>query len=305
MKSLHKQKSLAIAVVATFLSFSAAAADCINGDNISGVCTVPVNVSAVTIEAWGAGGAGSARAGNGPNGNGGNGSSYCKASFIVSPGAMLSVAVGTGGVATGTSQSPNSGAGSSSSVTGPGISGLVAEGGFGGDTGRIPSGGSTVLCAAPNAIKWPGGAGGLGDSVQNGGGGGGSALADSTGGDGQSGTLPQTGSGGAGTGPGGDGGQGGFFGGPGLQIAVPGQPGGLPGGGGGGGTIQIGVGPTHGILGGDGGAGLVRMSFKFNPVLPTAPAPVPVMSELSLVGLFTFLVIFGLVQIRRRKQAES
>ena len=51
--------------------FSAHAAVCINGENVTGTCEVPANVTGVTIEGWGGGGGGG---GAGLSGGGGGGS---------------------------------------------------------------------------------------------------------------------------------------------------------------------------------------------------------------------------------------
>lgn len=302
MKLNTKGGMLTISIAGSFFSVSAVAADCINGENFNGTCTIPANVTSLSIDAWGGGGAGSQRGGNGPEGTGGNGGSYCASTFNVTPGATMNVVIGTGGtvgpltVGLGAPGNP----GNPSSVTGVGIAGLTAEGGFGGASGFPASVGSIVMCSAPNAIKWAGGSGGIGGSNEAGGGGG-SATPTAAGENGDSGVPPQTGAGGTGTGAGGNGGQFGYSGGPGLQIALPGQSGGFPGGGGGGGTFQVGIGPTHLITAGDGGDGMVRMSFKaVIPEISSPAKPVPTISDWALASLFSLLAIFGVARLRKR-----
>ncbi|MDF1485603.1 IPTL-CTERM sorting domain-containing protein [Ramlibacter sp. H39-3-26] len=261
-------KRTACIAASALLSVSAFAADCINGVNPAGVCTVPAGAGSVTIEAWGGGGGG----GGGDNvtlfgGGGGGGGSYCKATFAVAPGTPLTVAVGFG--APGGLVLASGAVGMPSSVTGAGVVGMVANAGSGGITGGAGgAGGDATACTAAGAVKWLGGNGAFG-VLTNGGGGGGSATAVTAGGNGV-GTL-----GGAGEGLGGN-------------VTMPGL---APGGGGGGGNFF-----TDGSAG---AAGQVKMTFVAAPV--AAATPVPTVSAGGLVGLSALLAIFGMARARRRQ----
>ena len=73
-------RSLAVLAAGTLAACGTAwAADCANGSNAAGTCTVPPGMGTVTIEAWGGGGAGN----GGPVSAGGGGASYCKATYAV------------------------------------------------------------------------------------------------------------------------------------------------------------------------------------------------------------------------------
>ncbi len=119
-------KRTACIAASALLSVSAFAADCVNGVNPTGNCTVPTGVTSITIEAWGGGGGGSGSF----FGGGGGGGSYCKATFAVAPGAQLTVTVGMGGAGGGHGISGTPG--TPSSVMGTGVAGMQANAGSGG-----------------------------------------------------------------------------------------------------------------------------------------------------------------------------
>ncbi len=265
-------KRTACIAASALLSVSAFAADCVNGVNPTGNCTVPTGVTSITIEAWGGGGGGSGSF----FGGGGGGGSYCKATFAVVPGAQLTVAVGMGGAGGGHGVSGTPG--TPSSVMGTGVAGMQANAGSGGTTDNAGSaggaGGDTDACMAARAVKWLGGHGA--DGVPpDGGGGGGSATALGAGGNGSGAT------GGTGEGAGGNGSTG-------VNNGAPGQ---VPGGGGGGGGFDM--------DGGDGAAGRVKMTFAAAPVV--AANSVPTVSAGGLMGLSALLAIFGMARARRRQ----
>jgi hypothetical protein len=274
------KRALAVAAAAFFsLSAHAAPLDCVNGVNGSGLCEVPPGMNRVTIEAWGGGGGGAgSNTGAVTGGGGGGGGSYCGATFTVTPGDTLTITAGVGGP----KGNPllNGLPGVPSSVTGGGISGMVAEAGEGGAT--IPSGGlggSTISCSASAATKFAGGAG-YGDF--QGGGGGGSATSTVQGNNGFLGV------GGAGEGTGGAGGA--------LTLGN-GNLGMAPGGGGGGGYSG------GAFSGGWGGDGQVIMHFAFAPppVVPATPASIPTLSEWGVIAVSSLLAMFGIAGIRRKR----
>ncbi len=237
----------ALALGAALAAAPALAADCVNGINNSGNCNVPAGVTSITIQAWGGGGAGKSGTGMpASRGGGGGGGSYCSATFAVTPGQALTVSVA--GLANGGAN------GKTTTVSGTGISGLTALGGYAGDAfGIAGTGGTTDGCTAPGAVAFRGGAGG---STVSGGGGGGSATTASDGGN-ASGTV-----GGTGAGNGGNGGTS-------SQASTGGS---VPGGGGGGGADN---GP--GISASTGAPGRVVMSFTANAA--------PVASDVVITGL--------------------
>lgn len=174
----------------------AVAADCVSGQvyDVATTCTVPTAVSSIKIEAWGGGGpSGFGLLGNGVGGGGGGGGSYCGATFTVTAGDLLTISPGAE-----STFSVNPMPGNPSSVSGIGISNLLALGGsVGGDafpnfstipTSYVPgSGGSGAGvggCSAAGAISFPGGdgSGGGGGANPFNGGGGGSATAGAAGG---------------------------------------------------------------------------------------------------------------------------
>ncbi|MCA9327165.1 hypothetical protein KDA14_01420, partial [Candidatus Saccharibacteria bacterium] len=144
----------------------------------SGSFPIPGGVNYVTVKAWGGGGAG-ANGDGGTTGIGGagGGGGYAKAVIDVSSISTLTVTVGSGGVAPGTSSS---------------------AGGDGGTYSRVADGGTTLLIAGG------GGGGGGARGNNNGNGGAGGAGGGSTGVPGGDGSSTGHGSGGGGgTSPGG------------------------------------------------------------------------------------------------------
>lgn len=86
----------AISLLSVTMASHAFAADCTNGVNATGSCTVPVGVSSIVIEVWGGGGGGGANA-EAFSGGGGGGGSYCKNTFAVAAGTILNVQTGEAG----------------------------------------------------------------------------------------------------------------------------------------------------------------------------------------------------------------
>lgn len=267
------KRAKAAALLCWGVAGHAMAADCVNGINAAGSCTVPTGVTSMTFEVWGGGGGGGSRDkgwdGLPSSGSGGGGGSYCKATLAVSPGSSLVVQVAAGGTAGIANTNPerwhlpgtSSTGGGLSSVTGPGVVGVTANGGGGGggssvnlvyfDTARgRPGGGATagsgglggaggdgVLGPSPGA---PGGGGGAGAQGGTGGTGGqGGAGAQGSDGPPWDGVTPGDGANGSDGSDGGNGGQGG-----------PGGDGTIAGAGGAGGEAGFG---GQGGLGGGGG----------------------------------------------------
>lgn len=215
----------------------------------SGTFTVPAGVNKVTVKAWGGGGGGggveSGGTSNKSGGGGGGGAFVLNNSVTVTPGANVTVTVGTGGTGT---VNQNGGTGGSSTfgsavpVTAPGGQGGIRGIGGGDVTGAGGTGGSGTHdggtgATAPSATESGGGGGGAGET-----GAGGST------------TSATAGAGGAG---------GGGAGGAGRTDNGDGSPGNAPGGGGGGGSTQ---GVDADRAGGAGARGEVIVSF----VQPTA-----------------------------------
>lgn len=256
------------------------AADCVSGQNydLSTTCTVPAGVTSISIAAWGGGGGGKQGDPFGPQaGAGGGGGSYCGASFTVSGGTALTLTIGSGGTQ-GSSRD-----GGATSVTGTGVSGLLANGGSGGlDFGGPGFGGSVDGCTAASATKWAGGtANGSGagpDRPATGGGGSATAMAN--------GTDATDFMGGMGEGRGGSGGD--------LMARSTASDGQAPGGGGGGGgSYSLMQNPLY-VSPGFGADGRVVITFTAppadgacgsanaaTPLVTTAPS---IPSELCSVG---------------------
>lgn len=208
---------------------------------------VPVGVTTVSMEVFGAGGKGQ---GNGTGGGGGGGYSF--GVFTVVPGSSLAVKIGTPGV------SPTAG---TSSITGY----IMATGGANGVTVPNPSvgGGGAGGVGSGGSVNYTGGTGGGGYYTYFGGGGGACAGPLGNGANGGN-CLAYTGSnclqpgGAAATSPGfpvGAGGKGAGFTDNACSITDPAGNGGYFGGGGGGGN---GIGSTPG----SGGSGGARLSFS-------------------------------------------
>jgi len=237
----------------------AAAADCFNGPNASGVCTVPAGVTQVTIHAIGGGGGGGRdfnSAANGSGAGGGGGGSYCGGTFPIPGGTDLQILVGEGGPG-----ALNVSGGSAGGISGVqwGGNAVVAAGGSGGEAATYGNGGSTGSCTLAGTTAYAGGRGGDDNDSQPFGGGGGGAAgsggAGSNGGDVTTNASGAGGPGGPGSPAGGNGGIGGIEDQPGGDAVHPG------GGGGGSGSWSI-VPPNHG---GAGAPGIVVLSFQ----LPT------------------------------------
>jgi hypothetical protein len=218
--------------------------------------TAPTGVSAVTVQAWGAGGGGGGSEkyyyGSGAAGGGGGGG-FSTGTVPVTAGSSYQVTVGAGGQGGSGTSSGNSG-GASSFTGDAGTSGAPATiTAGGGQRGFSSSASNSGQGGAGGSGDWTGGTGGQGGSYDGGGGGGGAG----DGSDGGSGGHPAAGAGGAGGGSGGEGGDtGGIYGGSEAGGANGGSPGG---GGGGGGTPNI---PDSGpSTGGDGAPGLVILSW--------------------------------------------
>ncbi len=103
---------------------------------------VPVGVTRVLFELWGAGG------GAGPEGGGGGGG-FCRVQLDVTPLAIYTINVGKGGIGSG--QSNNGTNGEDTEVSGPGITTLIAAGGGRGTTFSSGVGGGVVV--EPSTIQ--------------------------------------------------------------------------------------------------------------------------------------------------------
>ena len=201
--------------------------------------TVPAGVTAVTVEAWGAGGGG----GN-SGGGGGGGGAYATGTVSVTPGASVAITVGTSAAATA--------GGASSFGTAVSAGGGAAGTNAGGSGGAVIAGTGTAGCA--------GGAPQSGGSSRGGGGGGGAASSSGTCTAGGAGTATVGGTAGTGATGGGNGGAGGAPG-------AVGSPGGTYGGGGGGGGRT--AGNNQAGAAGGGGRVILRIaptvSISFSP----------------------------------------
>lgn len=143
--------------------------------NSSGSFTVPAGVTSITVEAWGGGGSSGS---NSRSSGGGGGGAYTRGTITVTPGQILAVTVGLGGVFSTTDSTTDDGGPSSVGV-------IVANGGSRGGV-NTPSGGvGGTLSINPGGISgfssYSGGNGGNGTSGNGGGGGGGGASASASG----------------------------------------------------------------------------------------------------------------------------
>lgn len=214
--------------------------------------TVPSEVNSVTIEIWSGGGGGGSRQTNNYSHAGGGGA-YCKKTFSVVTGDVLSCIVGGGGCG-----SPNyytaAGNGQQTSVSRAGTVLISSNGGqgqyFSSTVSKPGIGSSTVYCLNGCDSQFSGGNGGSsGVSQSKGPGGGGGAGSNGNGGNG--GALSAVGAGGtafSGSLLGGNGGGCGTF--------ANGSPGSNIGGGGGGGASTGGW-----YTGGEGGDGYIRITY--------------------------------------------
>jgi plastocyanin len=198
----------------------------------SNTFTVPVGVTSITVECWGAGGGGGSRSINGAGGGGGGGA-YASSVIAVVAGTPYTVTVGTGGSAN--SNGSNSSFGAL----------VIAAGGGGGTNNSTSAGSGGAAASSTGTLKYSGGNGGTGSgtSTYSGGGGGG---AGSTGAGGNA--TGQT----AGTGTSLNGGNGGS----GVTVQNNGNAGNTYGGGGSG-ALRT----TSSRIGGSGANGLVVVSW--------------------------------------------
>ncbi len=169
-------------------------------DSISGSWTVPAGVYSATIQAWGGGGAGGSAyngATSGANtqarGGGGAGGSYSSKTLRVSPGQVISYAVGAGGVAapSGFTHNSDGATGGTSTATyntelttamgGPGGKNISATnqvlGGTGGITPNTGNLGDAIFLGGNGGTSGSGGTGGGGGSAGSLGDGGNGAVA--------------------------------------------------------------------------------------------------------------------------------
>ena len=210
--------------------------------------TVPLGVTSIQVESWGAGGGGCGYPVNGGgSGGGGGGGAYTLSSFAVVAGQVVEVIVGAGGAA----GSGDGGVyGEDSGVMPPGYGGMTGTA-SGGQAAYRRTGGQGGNAYA----TWPGGRGGNGkiDSPPylGGGGGGGAATGSGSGTDGYNGLGPLPFAGGSG----------GTFGGGNGGAYSAGVAGTAPGGGGGGGGQ---TGYSTGTAGGAGADGQVTITYTAN-----------------------------------------
>jgi hypothetical protein len=204
---------------------------------------VPVGVTSIDVELWGAGGGGGSVAGNKP-GAGGGGGAYSSKTLTVTPGDSIYFVVGRGGVgAMGVRAGENGGLSSFGTLTADG--GFAASGNVAGAGAAAGSSGNT---------NHSGAFGGNAADVSDNGGGGGGASGNS-GADG----LPGSANTGANGGSGGVGANGGGSGGNGGNLNETGIFGAQPGGGGGG---EGGTGAAGSDQAADGGDGQINIIFS-------------------------------------------
>jgi hypothetical protein len=210
----------------------------------SGTFTVPAGVNSITVDAYGGGGAGggSTNAGAGQNaarvGAGGGGGGYAKGVFTVTPGDVITVTVGAGGIGV---SGASGGNGGNSTLSLPEFIALGGTGGSGNTIGGTPAGGA-------------GGTGSVGNAgTQNG----------VSGSAGATGNRVVGGAGGAGGGP--NGGDGGAARGDDGVGAFNGFNGENFGGGGGGGRTRRNGGNSSG---GNGANGVVIIAYEIDVTLP-------------------------------------
>ncbi|MFA5853951.1 MAG: glycine-rich domain-containing protein [Patescibacteria group bacterium] len=224
--------------------------------------TAPTGVTAVNVEAWGAGGAGGGNTqASADSGGGGGGGAYAKKSNIsVTPGNGYTVVVGAGG--TGVASSAGNAGGDSYFID---SSTVMAKGGGGGgastgDAGTAGTGGASG--SSVGDVTYSGGTGGAGRNSTTGigGGGGGGAGTTSAGNNGTAATV----TGATAVVGGGPGGYGFTVAGNGLAPDI--GPGGGGGGSGEGATAQ----------GGDGAPGRVRITYIYTWTAPTGVTSVDV-----------------------------
>jgi hypothetical protein len=133
----------------------------------SGTFTVPVGITHLFVEMWGAGGGGQGGTLGGASGAGGGGGGYTRAIIAVTPGTTYNIAVGAGGSggagATGTVFGGTGANGGPSQVTDSSSNVLASAGGGGGGGVSYASGGAGGGGGAgANAIGRNGSVGGIG-----------------------------------------------------------------------------------------------------------------------------------------------
>ena len=142
----------------------------------NGTFTVPVGVTELTVEVWGAGGAGGSPKYSRHSSGGGGGGAYSRSSIAVSVGQVHTITVGQGGVAQYKLSGTNGG---NSWFSSPSV--VFAEGGFGGLPAETSSGAAGGAGgSASNGIgdvRFSGGNGGDGVTSTTGAGGGGGSSA--------------------------------------------------------------------------------------------------------------------------------
>lgn len=157
----------------------------------NGTFTVPPGVTEITVQAWGAGGGGGGRGSSG-TARGGGGGAFAASTLQVTPGAQLTVTIGSGGSG-GTGN--NNGSAGGNSLINDGFTNLVlAAGGAGGSTSTSGSGGAGGTVAS--SIGQTRHAGGSGEAGGGGGAGTTGAGGNASGSTGGSGTTEGGGNGG-------------------------------------------------------------------------------------------------------------
>lgn len=285
---LPSRRSLRGAVLLTLLLVVAGSAfggQCERTSPGSQDCIVPAGATNIAISAWGAGadgGPSSPGSASGQAGAGGGGGAYCGTTL---PGPLASQTTFTLTAGEGGAGNPQK----DSSVTGGGLSNLVADGGnYPDGSGTIPGVGGSVNDCNAAYTRLGGGWGGLRYYDANlgqhfgGGGGGGSAGAGGPGGNGGNGTVTDGGAGG---------------------LAGTGSPSGSAGGAGGAPNGEGEDGAGYG--GGGGGAGNGNPEIGYGQdgrVLITwiDPVPIPTVSTLGLSALA--LLLGGIGVFRRRRK---
>lgn len=213
--------------------------------------TVPSNVTAIKVEAWGGGGGGGNRSSNGAAGGGGGGA-YAAGIVTVISNNSYPYVVGTGG---GSSTNGTNSSFNTNSVIAEGGNGGTSNGNAGGNGGRVQGGTSPTI---GNITTRAGGNGGTGINGTYSGSGGGAAGIINNGGNG---SASNTG-GGAGTGypfaPTNSG-----IGGAGINSQGTGNQGNLYGAGGSGGYRTS----FQDRLGGGGRNGVIRITYLSDPII--------------------------------------
>lgn len=182
--------------------------------------TVPLGVTEITIQTWGAGGGGGGRSSSNTTARGGGGGAFASSTLSVTPGTVLTITVGTGG--SGGPAGNNAGSAGGFTAVNQGMTVLVrAAGGAGGsstDSGNGGAGGT--VASSIGQTRYAGGNG-----VAGGGGGAGTTGAGGNASGNTGGTGTSEGGGNGGTTP---------FG---LFTSAPGSPGSVYGGAGSGARV--------------------------------------------------------------------